>query len=388
MFNPLNPIYKSRDLFANRASYYETMIHELAHIFNMVDHGEIHNNNMSQIRGYLAEKGLEQYFKDLIFKSLSTHKAVVDAMRDRYDERTTRNTGKSLESVQTQSRPEEPVGGSEGVGGDTLRALQTGEGSGGRGPVPPGVGTGEQGPERSRTGGLFGGARPLSKFEQRLNGILSAYPDADPERVAQALRATPKASDREIVGYAKMAPGEASGVLRGTLTALERAELAKRSGMPGAALFPDMGMGGGGGLFDQTPAPEAAKPASVPSGVPAFMGKFGTAQGAGKPEGLLTGKPEGAGPQPHEMPISQFVKASDLEKSRLAPYFNQEGKQIASSREIPAQQSDLPIGSWKIDDQYKGAYGRMIDQLRMVDPKNLEFQEDPYQNGRGEDVKR
>lgn len=390
MFNPLNPIYKSRDLFANRASYYETMVHELAHLFNMVDHGEVHNNNMSQIRGYLAEKGLEQYFKDLIFKSLSTHNDVIQVMRDRYDERTTRNTGKSLESVQTQSRPEEPVGGSEGVGGDALRALQAGRGPGGRGPVPAGVGTGEQGPERSRTGGLSVGARPLSKFEQRLKGILSAYPDADPERVAQALRAAPKMADREIAGLAAMKPGEASGVVRGALTALERAELAKRSGLPGAALFPEMGMGGGGGLFDQ--APEAAKPA-VPSGVAEFMGKFGTARGAGKPEGLLTGKPAevaapAPGPQPHEMPISQFIKASDLEKSRLAPYFDQEGKQIASSREIPAQQSDLPIGSWKIDDQYKGAYGRMIDQLRMIDPNNLEFQEDPYQMGRGEDVKR
>lgn len=140
----------------------------------------------------------------------------------------------------------------------------------GRGPAgkEPGFPGGERGPGAPLGVREPGYERPLTKFEKRLNGITSAYPNADPERVAQALRAAPKSSDRELAGLAAMKPGEASGVVRGTMTGMERAELAKRSGMPGAALFPEMGMGGGGGLFDQAPEPVKAK-APEPSRVPA-----------------------------------------------------------------------------------------------------------------------
>lgn len=101
------------------------------------------------------------------------------------------------------------------------------------------------------TVGLWGGDRPLTKFEKRLNSIISQYPNADPEKVNQALRVLPKSSDREIAALSGMKAGEVSGVVRGTLTALERAELAKRSGIPGAVMLP--GMEPGGGLFGEPP---------------------------------------------------------------------------------------------------------------------------------------
>jgi hypothetical protein len=111
--------------------------------------------------------------------------------------------------------------------------------------------------------GLFGGERPLSKFEQRLNGIASQY-DADPERVAQAMRANPKAADREIAALAKMAPEVAGKVVKGTMTAMQRAELAKRQGGVTPGLFGEPAPGGPGGLFAE---PEARAPERSFSGI-------------------------------------------------------------------------------------------------------------------------
>ena len=181
-----------------------------------------------------------------------------------------------------------------GVGGKNLgEAVGVGirKEAPGRGPVPGTLPEGETPNlyviKKDGTLGLFTGDRPLTKFEKRLNGIISAYPAADPERLAQALRAAPKSSDRELAGLAAMKPGEASRVVRDTMTALERAELAKRSGMPGAALFPEIGMKGGG-LFGQAPEPTRV-PLALPAGArPAVVKKPGineeiaNAQEAGK----------------------------------------------------------------------------------------------------------
>lgn len=111
--------------------------------------------------------------------------------------------------------------------------------------------------------GLFDGSRPLTKFEQRMNGIIDQY-GADPERVAAAMRATPKASDREIAGMAKMAPEEASKVVKGTMTALERAELAKRQGGVTPGLFGEPAPGGPGGLFAEPEGPRAPERSFAP----------------------------------------------------------------------------------------------------------------------------
>jgi len=121
--------------------------------------------------------------------------------------------------------------------------------------------------------GLFGGERPLSKFEQRLNGIVSQY-DADPERVAQAMRATPKASDREIAGMAKMAPEEANKVVQGTMTTMARQK--ETPGAVQSGLFGEPAPGGPGGLFAEPDAPRAPERSFAPAPakeLPAIAGK-------------------------------------------------------------------------------------------------------------------
>lgn len=71
-----------------------------------------------------------------------------------------------------------------------------------------------------------------------------------------------------------------------------------------------------------------------------------------------------------------YITWSEIHKSILSNYFDSEGNQIAVSNEVPAKQSDLPIGKWRIDD-IEGIYGHEIQQLQMVDPNNLIDVEEP-----------
>ena len=88
------------------------------------------------VRQYLADQGLEGYFRDAILKTLEKHESVFTAMKEAYGRSTTRNTAKSLEkynkdATATSARSDKTV--AKGP----LRAVSTGKGRGRNGAVPP-----------------------------------------------------------------------------------------------------------------------------------------------------------------------------------------------------------------------------------------------------------
>jgi hypothetical protein len=103
----INPFYEwgAETLFGIRANMYETITHELAHTGNM-DHGVGHNQEMIKVRQYLADQGLEDYFRDAILKVLAKHESVFTAMKEAYGRSTTANVAKSLELYQQENDAE------------------------------------------------------------------------------------------------------------------------------------------------------------------------------------------------------------------------------------------------------------------------------------------
>ncbi len=80
--------------------------------------------------------------------------------------------------------------------------------------------------------------------------------------------------------------------------------------------------------------------------------------------------------KPQELPAppkdeSQYVKQSEYNRALRSAYFDDKGNYIASSREKKAEYPKHPIGTWKIDDDFKGIYGSDIEQLREFDPHDL-----------------
>jgi hypothetical protein len=71
---------------------------------------------------------------------------------------------------------------------------------------------------------------------------------------------------------------------------------------------------------------------------------------------------------------SRYVRHSDLQAAYRAQYFDKDGNKLASSRTKKADLSGaLPMGTWKIDDQFRGMYGHEIEELVLVaDPRVLE----------------
>jgi hypothetical protein len=133
----LNPFYDwgAQTLFGIRANIYETITHELAHTGDM-DHGQRHNQEMIKVRQYLADQGLEDYFRDAILKVLAKHESVFTAMREAYGRSTTTNNAKSLEEYNKDSSAASARGDKAGAKGP-LRAVSTGKGRGRNGAVPP-----------------------------------------------------------------------------------------------------------------------------------------------------------------------------------------------------------------------------------------------------------
>jgi len=68
--------------------------------------------------------------------------------------------------------------------------------------------------------------------------------------------------------------------------------------------------------------------------------------------------------------LKDYLTTKELNSQYRRNYFDQAGKQIASSRETPAKMDELPLGSWRIED-FKGIYGSEIEQLRSFDPNAL-----------------
>ena len=90
--------------------------------------------------------------------------------------------------------------------------------------------------------------------------------------------------------------------------------------------------------------------------------------------------------QPWQMRIAEFVQLSNYYRDYRSNYFTEDGRQIGSSRLLPARPIEIQIGAWLIDDGFKGLHGREIEQLRLLDPAELEPSEDP--KARRDDVER
>jgi hypothetical protein len=133
----LNPYYDwaAETLFGIRGNIYETSTHEIAHTGDM-DHGVRHNQEMIKVRQYLADQGLEDYFRDATLKVLAKHESVFTAMKEAYGRSTTTNTAKSLEEYNKNSSATSARGDKAGANGP-LRAVPTGKGRGRNGAVPP-----------------------------------------------------------------------------------------------------------------------------------------------------------------------------------------------------------------------------------------------------------
>lgn len=159
----INPFYEwgAETLFGIRANMYETITHELAHTGDM-DHGQRHNQEMIKVRQYLADQGLEDYFRDAILKVLAKHESVFTAMKEAYGRSTTTNVAKSLEEYNKDSSAASARGDKAGDKGKP-RAVSAGKRRGGDGTVPPAAPSGEP----SEVGGGVGkaGKRVKKKAE-------------------------------------------------------------------------------------------------------------------------------------------------------------------------------------------------------------------------------
>lgn len=126
----LNPFYEwgATSLFGVRTSLYETMIHEIAHTGSM-EHGVEHNSYMKKVGIYLADTGMQDYFRDKILDILQRHEATFAAMKEVYDKSTTVNIAKSLEDYGKNSA-ESSTGRTTSGGGNASGSVQTGGESG------------------------------------------------------------------------------------------------------------------------------------------------------------------------------------------------------------------------------------------------------------------
>lgn len=75
--------------------------------------------------------------------------------------------------------------------------------------------------------------------------------------------------------------------------------------------------------------------------------------------------------KPWRLEQTEFHQASEVERRFASNYVNEQGQVVRSSREFPAEADDYATGSWRLNDDFRGIYGRNIDQLREVPIKDL-----------------
>jgi hypothetical protein len=87
----------------------------------------------------------------------------------------------------------------------------------------------------------------------------------------------------------------------------------------------------------------------------------------------------------------QFVPTADTYREVSQHYFDDKGAQKASSRTTPVESYKYKPGTWRMDSRF-GPYGREIEHLSELDPKDLHLSEEDYtkvnHEGRGDDAKR
>lgn len=89
---------------------------------------------------------------------------------------------------------------------------------------------------------------------------------------------------------------------------------------------------------------------------------------------------------------SKYVKTSEVYKW-LSDQYYKDGNRIANSRLVKAGWYPWSVGNWQIDDEFKGIYGRDIEQLRYLPVKDIELTEEDWTKpinyeGRGDDARR
>jgi hypothetical protein len=184
----LNPFYDwgSKSLFGVRATFLNTMIHELAHQGDM-DHGVGHNSQMIKVENYLADAGMLDYFRDALMDVLARHESTFTAMKEAYGSSTTKNTAKSLATdKQGAASARGTRDGSESASGSIL----AGERRTRRLSFQNIAEQDTEGEERGRVAG----ARKVAK--QRTNKQLSEQSAEDREEVIQELRVASAAGNR------------------------------------------------------------------------------------------------------------------------------------------------------------------------------------------------
>jgi hypothetical protein len=63
--------------------------------------------------------------------------------------------------------------------------------------------------------------------------------------------------------------------------------------------------------------------------------------------------------------LGAYIDADTYRKRLSAPYVAEDGAVIASSRLVPNEGVDVPVGTWRVD-KFSGNYGKEIEQLREV----------------------
>jgi hypothetical protein len=105
----------------------------------------------------------------------------------------------------------------------------------------------------------------------------------------------------------------------------------------------------------------------------------------GKKGGEASGRAEA-----WQVPMSKMLDDREYRKAERAPYFDEAGEKIASSRMTPRPADKTPLGTWKVDSLNLN-YGRHVEQLRELDPKGLVRKEEPGVNverSRADDAER
>jgi len=90
---------------------------------------------------------------------------------------------------------------------------------------------------------------------------------------------------------------------------------------------------------------------------------------------------------PWQMTRDEFLNAEELDKEFRSQYVDPDGNIIASSRTTPAKQSQLKVGTWRIEKSSWNKYGDIIEQLREIEVSKIKGSEDTGRD-RTDDVDR
>lgn len=110
------------------------------------------------------------------------------------------------------------------------------------------------------------------------------------------------------------------------------------------------------------------------------MALFGMMLRGAPPDRLASSYPPPPENERDYLPLKQW-------EATYRDQYVKDGKAVISSRHVRYSGKIPPLGTWAIED-FKGIHGREIAQLRLIPPGEIQGCENPFEMGRGEDVKR